>query len=489
MDDREARRSGYPLTIPDALLNTDAMRLACATRDFAEVFRLVNRRTGSSYAAMAAAIGNMTSARISDVIRGVRGIRGQQVIERIADGFGIPGQMLDLPSRPWEGFAGGVDGMGGHRERVRTTPDHTQEHADSSGSGILQDSKVVSVDRRTFVSAGAAALTVSATQLNRGRRAIQALEIMSNDSVSMLPVILGELIDHYTLAICSMPPADVYDELLTVRTYAGRFLDTATPKSQLKEMTLSVGWLSCLLGIVACDMGAHAAAHVWCSDAERRSQEIGYPELSGWAVLTKSLIAFYQGRPHQSLALASQGREVTSAGSLVHVKLATQEMRAAAMTGDADRTETARRYAAKEMAKLPAGVKVTGAFSISLGEDPPYTATSLMLLGRHEEAVSATNRVIQTIYRPEARQRGEHPSSYSRALLILGLAQAGAGNLDEAVSAGQAALSGSRPAWPTVTLAGKLSRALERDFANALQVEEYRTRYLEVSSQLAGRGI
>lgn len=50
MDDRETQRGGYSLTIPDRLLHSDAMRGACATRDFQEIFRLVNRRTGSSYA-------------------------------------------------------------------------------------------------------------------------------------------------------------------------------------------------------------------------------------------------------------------------------------------------------------------------------------------------------------------------------------------------------------------------------------------------------
>ncbi|MGX9227866.1 hypothetical protein ACWV95_19710 [Streptomyces albus] len=50
MHDRETRRSGYPLTIPDTLLRSEAMRRACAARDFQEIFRLVNRRTGSSYA-------------------------------------------------------------------------------------------------------------------------------------------------------------------------------------------------------------------------------------------------------------------------------------------------------------------------------------------------------------------------------------------------------------------------------------------------------
>jgi hypothetical protein len=81
----------YPLTISDALLSSEAMRRACATRNFREIFRLVNRRTGSSHADMAAAIGKMTSSRVSDIIRGVRGIRGQHVVERVADGIGIPG--------------------------------------------------------------------------------------------------------------------------------------------------------------------------------------------------------------------------------------------------------------------------------------------------------------------------------------------------------------------------------------------------------------
>jgi hypothetical protein len=472
MDDRTAQRSGYPLTIPDALLNSEDMRQACAARNFQEIFRLVNRRTGSSHAVIAAAIGKMTSSRVSDIIRGVRGIRGREVIERVADGFGIPGEMLGLSKRPWE-----ASGNAAQPEA---------ESARDPVEAVSQPGEMVAVNRRFFVAASATALSGAATQINRGQRVIQALEVMSNDSANMLPVALGELIDHYTLTMCSMPPAEVYDELLAVRAYASRFLDADKPNGQRKETTLSVGWLSCLLGIAACGMGAHAAAYIWCSDAERRSQETGHPELSGWAVLTKSLIAFYQGRPHESVALASQGQSMTASGTLVHTKLATQEMRAAAMTGDADRTETARRYASKEMAKLPADVKVTGAFSISPGEDPPYTATSLMLLGRHEEAVAATNRVLQTLYRPEARQRGEHPSSYARALLILGLAQAGAGNLDEAVSAGLDALAGSRPAWPTVTLARKLGRVLERDFANAFQVEEYQARYLEVTDRLTG---
>jgi hypothetical protein len=79
------------------------MQQACAARDFQEIFRLVNRRAGASYADIAGAIGKTTSARVGDVINGVRGIgRGPEMQGRIADAFGIPGQLLGLPRRALE---------------------------------------------------------------------------------------------------------------------------------------------------------------------------------------------------------------------------------------------------------------------------------------------------------------------------------------------------------------------------------------------------
>ncbi|MEU4897177.1 hypothetical protein AB0B12_31780 [Streptomyces sp. NPDC044780] len=489
MDERETQRAGYPLTIPDALLQSEAMQRACATRNFREIFRLVNRRTGSSHAVIASAVGKMTSARVSDIIRGVRGIRGQQVIERVADGFGIPGEMLGLPPRPWEGSPEGIGGSSTGRNSVGITLAPERENCDSLDPGTPRRGEVVSVDRRAFA-ASAAALTVgpmAATQLDRGRRVIQALDVMGNASPDAIADSLGELIDHYALSVSAKPPVEVYDELLMVRSYANGLLSNSGDVRRRKDVNLATGWLSCLLGIAACDMGAHAAAHLWCADAERRSREAGEPELVGWSMLTRSMIAFYQGQPHQSMTFASQGQYATLLGTVVHAKLAAQEMRVAAMVGDADKMQKSWRYAAKAMTKLPSSVKATGAFSIASAEDPPYTATSLMLLGRFQEAISATNRVIQTHYRPNVPQRGEQSSGYARALLILALAQAGTGDLDEAVSAGHAALISNRPVWPTMVLAGKLNQVLKRDFANARQTAEYHACYLEATTHLINR--
>jgi transcriptional regulator with XRE-family HTH domain len=326
---------------------------------------------------------------------------------------------------------------------------------------------------------------VTAISPDQGRRVIQALDVIGHDHLGDVADSLAGLVDHYAVTICALPPADVYDELLAVRSHASGIIERAGFAPRRTDLVVAAGWLSNLLAVAACDMGEHATARVWCSDAERRSQDARCPELAAWAVLTRAMIAYYQGQSRQSVTLAAKGREVVPIGTVIHAKLATQEMRAAAMVGDAARMTHARRYAAKAIAELPADAKVTGAFSIALGEDPPYTATSLLLIGRFPEAVSATNRVIRTVYQPEARQRGEHPSGYARSLLILGLAQAGVGRLDEAVAAGHSALAGSRPAWPTMVLAGKLDQVLARDFADARQSEAYHARYLDATSQPA----
>lgn len=102
---------------------------------------------------MAAAIGKMTSTRVSDIIRGVRGIRRQHVIERVADGFGIPGDMLGLPKRPWEGPA--KDGR--RSDLFGAVTDYGDNTVESSGE------EDTDVDRRQFLGAAAVTATGGAT--------------------------------------------------------------------------------------------------------------------------------------------------------------------------------------------------------------------------------------------------------------------------------------------------------------------------------------
>ena len=155
------------------------------------------------------------------------------------------------------------------------------------------------------------------------------------------------------------------------------------------------------------------------------------------------------------------------------------------MLGDAARMTDARRRAAAAMARLGPPIPAASVYSVPRAGDPPYTATSLLLAGRHAEAAQMTRRIIEEAYRPQARAPWDQPTNYARTLLILALAAAGLGDLDQAVAAGTAALDCGRVVWPTIVLAGKLDQALARRFPRTGSAADFHARYLDAGTRLA----
>ena len=286
----------------------------------------------------------------------------------------------------------------------------------------------------TLATAPASGGTSAAAGTRRPSRAVEALQVAaggSDDGPGFAEDGLAELVRHYAHAVTVAPSAAVYDELVSARSFAGTLLDRCGQARP--DLAVTTGWLSSLLAISAADLGDHAAAVVWCADTERRSRDAGYPELLGWAALTRSLIAWYQGDPVRSAAAARRGQAGALAGP-VAVKLAAQEMRCLAMLGDMAGMAAAHRRAAAAMSQIGPGAYVPGIYSVPRAEEPPYTATSLLLAGRHREAAEMTRRIIVTAYSPHARAPGGQPTNYARTLLILALAAAGLDEIDEAAA-------------------------------------------------------
>jgi Helix-turn-helix domain len=320
-------------------------------------------------------------------------------------------------------------------------------------------------------------------------RAVEALRVAMSggtDGAETMGIVadgLAELVQHYAHAVAVAPSAAVYDELVAVRSFAG-MLPARSPARQRQNLAVAGGWLSSLLAVSATDLGDHAAAAVWCSDTERRARDGGCPELLGWAALTRSLIAWYQGDPMRSVLAARKGQADGQPGTAAHARLAAQEMRCAAMVGDIAGMADARRRAADAMSALESSVPASGAYSVPQDSDPPYTATSLLLMGKYREAAEITRRVIETAYSPRSRAPGDQPTAYSRTLLILALAVAGLGEADEAAAAGAKALQAGPVVWPTMVLAGKLNDSLTRTSAGSAHTDGFRASYADAAGRL-----
>ena len=322
----------------------------------------------------------------------------------------------------------------------------------------------------------------------RPSRAVEAIQAVMADDAVELDIAsegLAEMVSHYATVLSVAPSAAVYDDLLSVRSFAGSLLGRRAPPAQRPDLTVTAGWLSSLLSISAADIGDHAAALVWCADTERRGRDAGYPELQGWAALTRALIAYYQGQPRHSAAVARRGQETAPLGTVAHAKLAAQEMRSLAMLGDPAGMAEARRRAAAAVGKLTPAAATIGVYSIQRADDPPYTATSFLLVKRYQDAAETTRHLIETGYSPQSGTPGNQPTYFARTLLILALAEAGLGRVDEASAAGSAAVACGRLVWPTMVLAARLDRFLTRSYPQAEDAADYHARYLDAADRLA----
>ena len=69
--------------------------------------------------------------------------------------------------------------------------------------------------------------------------------------------------------------------------------------------------------------------------------------------------------------------------------------------------------------------------------------------------------------------------------MILALAAAGLGDIDEAAATGAEALSAGRVVWPTLVLAGRLARQLDAASPGSPHATSFREHYASAGSRLA----
>lgn len=281
MDNCESLRDGCPLAIPDALLHSEAMRRACAIRDFREIFRLVNRRTGSSHADMAAAVGRMTSSRVSDIIRGVRGIRGREVIERVCDGFGIPGEMLGVPARPWE-----------------------EDYA-AEAVGLL---------------AGGGAGLSSAGAPERDERARYVRE--NPGSLDLLTVAgLRQQVQTLDGRYATEPSAALIAETGHRLGQLAQWRSRTVSYVVRRDLCAATAEASTLMGQLVWDASGrtdHATARTYFGQAARAARELNDPVSVGLALLRTSFVALY-GEKNPAAGLELTQQTVTTVKEVSHV--------------------------------------------------------------------------------------------------------------------------------------------------------------------------
>ncbi|MGW4883349.1 helix-turn-helix domain-containing protein [Streptomyces murinus] len=100
-----------PTALPKDLLEDEEIQRALAEHDFGVVFRLARDRAGITYSQIAAEC-DIKPERVGTLARGQGRITTFGKIVQIADALRVPGHVLGLAARPWEG-----DGAPAHANR------------------------------------------------------------------------------------------------------------------------------------------------------------------------------------------------------------------------------------------------------------------------------------------------------------------------------------------------------------------------------------
>ena len=92
-----------PDYLPNEVLDRPDFTEACAERDLGAIFRIVTKYAAGFTPSHLARRCDMTVSKVQDYARDRTVAQSMAVFERVSDGLHVPGRMLGMVTRPWEG--------------------------------------------------------------------------------------------------------------------------------------------------------------------------------------------------------------------------------------------------------------------------------------------------------------------------------------------------------------------------------------------------
>ncbi|GAA2841842.1 helix-turn-helix transcriptional regulator [Kitasatospora paracochleata] len=411
--------------LPARVLTDPRFTDACAQRRIGQIFNLARTLAGV-YPARIAQLTGLSTSRVTEYMQGGREVTSITVIERVADGLGIPGRMLGLADRAWESSA----------LAVAHQPPQVPETWE-----IL--------DLLTGSSASDATLT--------------HLEAAVADTAYRYP---------------SAGPAELlptmHRQLAAVRTLIGRPQHLDARRRCVRILTV----LSGLLGLAAHDLGHRTHCEEMFHLGKVAAREGEADELTAWLLTMESIVAYTSGRWQEAAALLGRAdRLALTASPRRQAWIRANCGRALAACGDQPRALAALDQAAEllERAEEPIG----GLDFFTTPRLDGLGGESQALLGRHDAAAELLGSALAR--RDAADVKG-------RAVLTFDLAECRLqqGDIDAACGLAQTAfdIAEGSVVQPLVLRAQAFQRSLG-PWREARSVRALAVRVRESGAQLA----
>lgn len=240
---------------------------------------------------------------------------------------------------------------------------------------------------------------------------------------------------------------------------------------QHREILVLAGWVALLVGCVEYDTGNRHAAETTRQAALSLGTEADHGEIVAWAHEMRAWINLTSGDYHGVIAAARAGSEVTPHQS-VTVQLLAQEAKAWARIGDRRQTEVALEKGRRLLESLPYPENLDHHFVVDPTKFDFYAMDCYRVLADHRMAENLANEGVRASTDFDGTERA--PMRLAEAWVTLGVVAARQGDLEEAVSYGDRALSGERRSLPSLLMASRdLAKALNDHYSGEPETQRY----------------
>ena len=306
---------------------------------------------------------------------------------------------------------------------------------------------------------------------------METLDIVSRLQASDLDDATLEALRITADRLCSEYPFLPSDQLLTEGKIWRRRLTNLQGQrltlAQHREILVLAGWIALLIGCVEYDIGNRQAAETTRRAALSLGQEADHSPIIGWAHEMRAWMALTIG-DYQGVVTAARSGTDAAPHQAVTVQLATQEAKAWARIGDRRQTEVALDSGRRLLESLPYPENLDNHFVVDPTKFDFYAMDCYRILGQDRMAETLADEVIRAGTDFDGTERA--PMRIAEARITLGVVAARQGDLEQAVSYGQQALTGQRKSLPSLTM---VSRDLNKVLKDHYPTEPATQSYLE----------
>ena len=430
-------RQRPPDYLPAEVLAREDFIAACADRDLGAIFRVAKKWGGVGFTASHLARRcEMSVSRVQEYVKGKQA-QSLEVFERVADGLRIPGHMLGITRRPWEGETAPA---------VVPVDTFRMETAQPWASG--QD---VEPDAQTDV----LMMLQEADRTDIGPGTIESLY-----------TVFYKLCRDYL----NVPAAELRRKLKRLYFHVMQLRQGRMTLAQHADLIAISGWITALLACVDWDMNQREAAEAARYASLRFAKEIGHSELTAWSYEMQAWFALTEGRYGDVVRTAQAAQSIAGENSAT-VQLVMQEARGQARLGNRKAAESAMERGYSLLQKLPP-VDRPRHFVYDKTKFPFYVASCYQWLGDDVQAEIYAQQVFK-----ECQENGTMESSPMRLAetnITLGLVYTQRRDLEAAVDSGKRALTYERKSGPSLLIrAAELDKAIVQAFPDAREAREF----------------